>query len=64
LTQNHAEKTFKTCVLNFPLILHLSAYFRCYRRLIVFTRIAEHYTWDKVTDGYEELFRELVVGKY
>ena len=27
-------------------------------------RIAGHYTWDKVTDGYEELFRELVVGKY
>jgi hypothetical protein len=27
-------------------------------------RIAEHYTWDKVTDGYEELFRELVAGKY
>jgi glycosyltransferase involved in cell wall biosynthesis len=27
-------------------------------------RITEHYTWDKVTDGYEELFRELVAGKY
>jgi glycosyltransferase involved in cell wall biosynthesis len=27
-------------------------------------RIAEHYTWDKVTDGYEELFREMVAGKY
>ena len=22
------------------------------------------YTWDKVTDGYEELSRELVAGKY
>jgi hypothetical protein len=30
----------------------------------VVKRIAEHYTWDKVTDGYEELFRELVAGKY
>jgi glycosyltransferase involved in cell wall biosynthesis len=27
-------------------------------------RIAEHYTWDKVTDGYEELFRDLIKGKY
>lgn len=27
-------------------------------------RILEHYTWDKVTDGYEVLFGELVDGKY
>jgi glycosyltransferase involved in cell wall biosynthesis len=27
-------------------------------------RIREHYSWDKVTDGYELLFNELVAGKY
>ena len=27
-------------------------------------RIQNHYTWEKVTDGYEKLFRELVAGKY
>lgn len=27
-------------------------------------RIKEHYTWDKVTDGYELLFEELIAGKY
>lgn len=27
-------------------------------------RIKEHYTWEKVTDGYELLFNELVAGKY
>lgn len=28
------------------------------------TRIAKEYTWDKVTDGYEQLFRELIGNKY
>jgi len=28
------------------------------------TRIQDHYTWEKVTDGYEVLFRELIAGKY
>lgn len=27
-------------------------------------RIKERYTWEKVTDGYEALFRDLVSGKY
>lgn len=27
-------------------------------------RIQEQYTWEKVTDGYENLFRELIAGKY
>ena len=27
-------------------------------------RILDHYTWEKVTDGYEELFQELMAGKY
>lgn len=27
-------------------------------------RIREHYSWDKVADGYELLFNELVAGKY
>lgn len=27
-------------------------------------RIKTHYTWDKVADGYESLFEELVDGKY
>jgi glycosyltransferase involved in cell wall biosynthesis len=27
-------------------------------------RIQEKYTWEKVTDGYEALFRELVAGKF
>lgn len=27
-------------------------------------RIRTHYTWDKVTDGYESLFQELIAGKY
>jgi len=34
-----------------------------YKRRSV-SRIAEEYTWDKVTDGYEQLFQELVDGKY
>ncbi len=28
------------------------------------TRIQDQYTWEKVADGYEALFRELVAGKY
>lgn len=28
------------------------------------TRIKEHYTWDKVTDGYELLFGDLVANKF
>ena len=27
-------------------------------------RIRSHYTWDKVTDGYERMFEELLAGKY
>lgn len=27
-------------------------------------RIAAEYTWDKVTDGYEELFQQLISGRY
>lgn len=27
-------------------------------------RIRCHYTWDKVTDGYEQMFKELLAGKY
>jgi glycosyltransferase involved in cell wall biosynthesis len=27
-------------------------------------RIEQEYTWDKVTDGYEKLFRELIAGRY
>jgi glycosyltransferase involved in cell wall biosynthesis len=26
-------------------------------------RVREHYSWDKVTDAYEALFRELIAGK-
>lgn len=28
------------------------------------TRIRDQYTWDKVADGYEALFKELINGKY
>ena len=27
-------------------------------------RVREHYTWDRIADQYEELFQELVQGKY
>lgn len=33
-------------------------------KLRALARIREHYCWDKVTDGYELLFKELVSGKY
>lgn len=28
------------------------------------TRIADEYTWEKVTDSYEQLFKELIAGKH
>lgn len=56
------EKTTDDLALKMQWALHHSAELNDFKMNAV-TRIREHFSWDKVTDGYESLFRELMSGK-